>query len=92
MYLKVNWGNAAWNCGWIRLGMRPESLMSLVPTIDSVEALSALASAGASMRTVAASETDNREGQQPAQARAGRETAGKRAPAWGDRMGHQPSI
>src|ERR1700744_3900012 len=54
VYLKVNCGNAAWNCGCIRFGIRPESLTSLVPTIDSVDALSALASAGANIRTRAA--------------------------------------
>src|ERR1700733_11777481 len=54
VYLKVNCGNAAWNWGWIRFGIRPESLISLVPTIDSDDALSAVASAGASIRTRAA--------------------------------------
>ena len=54
VYLKANCGNAAWNCGWIRFGIRPASLRSLVPTIDSVDALSALASAGVSIMTRAA--------------------------------------
>ena len=91
-YLNVNCGNAAWNCGWIRLGIRPESLTSLVPTIESVDALSALASAGDSIRTSGGQEAEDGEGQQPAQAGAGRKAGGKRAPTWVNGLGHRASI
>ena len=55
VYLKVNCGKAAWNAGWIRFGIRPESLTSLVPTIVSVEEVSALARPGTSSMIAAAS-------------------------------------
>src|SRR6202042_3316808 len=42
MYLNVNYGNACWNWGPIRFGIRPESETSLVPMTVSVDAVSEL--------------------------------------------------
>ena len=54
MYLNVNCGNACWNWGPIRFGIRPESETSLVPMTVSVDAVSALARVGTSMNITAA--------------------------------------
>ena len=54
--------------------------------------LSALASAGGSIRAGGGQEAEYREGQQPAQAGAGGDVGGKRAPTRGNGMGHRASI
>ena len=89
--MSVYWGNAAWKPGLITLAKRPESVTSLVPTMVTCEAESRVGDRGRDHQHEGGDEAEDWEGQQPAEAGAGRKIGGKRAPTRNG-MGHEASI